>query len=112
MAIGADFYLKKGDRLASLVATLKKPDGTAQDLTGATVFMYMRLRGSTGTPKINGASASIIDAANGRVQYDWEVADVDTVGRYWATFVVNISGKLKSFPTHGYITIEIEEDVA
>ena len=59
----ATHFVKVGDRYPILVATLLKPDGTAQDLTGYTVKLLMRKRDAT-TLKVN-AAASIISPTAG-----------------------------------------------
>lgn len=61
--------------------TLKDENGSAVDLTGATVTLSMRLRGST-TNKIDGGSVTVVSASGGTCKYDPIAGDVDTPGQY------------------------------
>lgn len=72
--------LVQGDTRPSLEFTITK-EGTAVDLTGATVKFYMK-NSSTGAVKINGATCSILDTVNGVCQYNWTTNDTDTAGSY------------------------------
>lgn len=70
----ATFSIPHGANGPTLDATLTKGDGTAQDLTAATVVLYLERRGS-GKIWLNGESASIVDAATGKVRYSWKAGD-------------------------------------
>ena len=98
------FYIKQGDTKPSLSAQLLS-DGSAVDLTGATVKFHM------GT--IIDATATIVDAATGNVRYDWVTADTETAGLFRAEFEVTFSdGTVETFPNDGYLLINIIEEVA
>lgn len=106
----SQFTLKQNDALPKIKADLKTI-GTPVDLTGATVKFCMRPKGNP-TPKVN-ASATIVDATTGRVEYGWVTADTDTAGTYEAEFEVTFSGGSKqTFPTQGYIEVTIVDDIA
>lgn len=101
------FTLKKGDTRPELSITITdEATGNALDLTGATAKFYMD--GEDGTAKVNGATATIYDAANGKVKYSWQTADVDSAGRYLAEFEITLAGGgIVTFPQDGYIEITI-----
>jgi len=64
----------KGNRDPSLTDTIRV-DGIAQDLTGKTVKLKMRLE--TGSTLKVDAAAVVVSAPAGTVRYDWAAADVD-----------------------------------
>lgn len=106
----ASFSLKKGDRAPSIASTLLVDDA-AVDLTGATVTFVMRLEGSA-IAKVN-AAATIVSASEGKVRYDWGASDTDTVGMYQAEWSVTFPGAIKrTFPSPGYLWVEVQESLA
>lgn len=105
------FFIKQNDTSPSLQATLKDGSGNAVDLTSATVRFHMRQIGST-TAKID-AAATISDADNGVVYYQWSASDTDTLGSFEAEFEVTFSGgEIESFPNNRFIQVEITDDIA
>lgn len=105
------FLMKRGDTAPSLRATLRNPDGTAVDLTGATVRFLMRDRIS-GASRVT-ASASLVTPASGIVQYDWQAADTSTAGTCDAEFEVTFaSGKIETFPNSGFFQVVLQGDIA
>lgn len=106
----ADTFEIVQDQLGpALQATLTKGDGTAQNLTGATVKLYMERR-SSGVLKINGATATLVDATNGIVKYQWAGTDTDTPGLYRAQWQVEgLSPTPVRFPTQhpGWFTVNV-----
>jgi hypothetical protein len=106
----SDFTIKKGDRLPVIEATLTDNDDNPADLTGASVRFIMRAPGAT-SPKVS-ATATVVDAAAGRVKYAWAGADVDTAGNYEAEWEVTFSGTLKeTFPNDRTISVEVLSDL-
>lgn len=106
-----DFAIKKGDTNPALKARLKDVNGRNVDITGSNVDFHMRPEGEN-EKKIQ-AVATITNAQNGEVEYDWEVGDTDDPGRYEAEFQVNYSnGDVETFPNDGYIIIKIDPEVA
>jgi hypothetical protein len=111
--VSSTFTIKRGDTGVSLEATLKI-DGAAVNLTGVTsVKFYMRDTNGATSNKVDGADATVTDAAGGVVQYDWEAADVDAAGTYIAEFrVIAADGKPKSYPDDGFITVTVKNGLA
>jgi hypothetical protein len=104
------FYIKRNDTSPSISATLAS-DGTAVDLTGATVKFIMRLPGAT-SAKVNTA-ATVVSAADGTVRYDWVAANTDTAGLYQAEFEVTFAGGAKrTFPADDYLYVSVVTDLA
>lgn len=103
--------VKQGDRLPSLSVTAVQADGTAYDLTGATVVFNMRAADS-GTVKVSRSAATLVDGATGKVRYDWQSGDLDTNGEYLAEFECTISGRKLTIPTNGYIPVRVIDDIA
>lgn len=107
----ADFTIRRGDLLPVIVATLSDEEtGVAVNLTGATVRFRMKAYGDD-PPKIN-APAIISNAVNGVVRYEWAGTDTDTVGGYIAEWQITWPGaKTQTFPSDGYLSIEIMPDI-
>lgn len=100
-----DFYLKRGDTLPQIKSTLRNPDKSLMNLTGATVRFRMRARGA-GSAKVD-AVATVVDAANGVVAYAWSPADTDTEGLYDAEWPVTKSGAVETVPNNGFLRVLI-----
>jgi len=105
-----DFVIKQGDTLPTLQQTLQDTTGAAVNLTGCTVKFVMRSLVSA-TPVIN-ATATITDAANGKVTYAFSATDTTTAGTFMGTWTItNGSGQVFTVPTDGYLTIRIEQNL-
>jgi len=104
-----DYSVKAGDAGTEIAATLKDSAG-AVDLTGATVAFAMA-DAQFRAAKVN-APASVVDAAAGKVSYQWQPGDLDTAGSYVAEFEVSFAdGSVATFPSSGYVHIRIVEDL-
>jgi len=105
-----EIYVKQGDLLPIVEATLKFEDETVMDLTGASVNFHMV--DQEGTVKVD-ASATIKDPpTDGKVQYAWVSGDTDTPGRYRGEFEVTSGGKTQTWPTKEPLNIIILEEYA
>lgn len=92
------FYIKQGDTLPLFRTTLKDAAGVGVNLTGSTVKLTLT-NIETKALKITEASVSLIDAANGIVEYTWLTADTDTAGTFSAEFEVTTGGgRIHTFP--------------
>lgn len=104
------FYIKQNDTVPSIRAILENGSGNAVDLIDASVNFHMRTLG--GTTVTTDAAATVVNAASGIVQYNWDAADTDTIGSYQAEFEVTYSdGTIETFPNNGYIRVEITDDI-
>jgi hypothetical protein len=105
----ADYTIKAGDAGAAIGAVLADASGPV-DLSGASVRFVMA-DAQTGAVKV-AAAATITDAAAGAVSHTWAAADLDTAGSYLAEFEVTFgSGEIATFPSAGWITIEVVDDL-
>jgi hypothetical protein len=84
----ADFSIKRGNLGPALGVVLELSDGAPVDLTGTTVAFSMYSKGDPTTPKVDAVAATIIDAANGVVEYRWTGTDTDTAGSFLGEFTV------------------------
>lgn len=102
-----------GDTRIAIAAQLKRPDGSVVDLTGLTVKFEM-FNSKDGTAKVSETSdnVTVTDAANGKVKYSPQSADVDTEGTYHAYFTVYSGSDYEHFPARGgYFRIQIHDEV-
>ena len=81
-----------GDTRTVIAATLKRPDDTAENLTGLTLKFAMY--DAEGTAKVAETSdnVSVTDAAEGEVQYSPQAADVDEEGTFFGYFIAETGG--------------------
>lgn len=88
--------MRKGDReppFSSQLFSANRPI----DLAGITVRFKMTLRGAT-TPKVD-APAVVVDAANGKVRYDWGATDTNAEGSYDVRWELTFpSGNKRTIP--------------
>ena len=107
----ADYEAKQGDTAPAWTDTLTYSDGTAANLTGASVSFVMRAR-SQNAPVTN-ATATIVNPTAGTVSYTPTAADTAIAGLYTANWVVTFSGPtvIQTWPTDGYLTVEIQENL-
>jgi len=103
------FYLKRGDTLPPLRATLLEADGvTPVDLTGATVVLQVRNRRGT---HLFDAPCDVIDAEAGRVEHEWVEGETDIVGPHRAEFEITATDGIGTAPNYGFVTIHISDDI-
>lgn len=100
--------LKRGYRLPKLRQQLKQADGTPVPLTGASVRLLM---GIPGKPRKVAAAATILDAANGIVEYAWAAGDVDTVGVYLAEWECTFADGPLPVPNNAFLTVVVTESL-
>lgn len=109
-----DFVIKTTATQPNIVAVLKEDDGTAVDLTGATVNFKMKRPGADSTTIDDGVI--VTDAENGVVTYQWKDGDTDTADTYNAEFAVDYSGGSpvepdEFFPSDEYLHVNIIESL-
>jgi hypothetical protein len=111
MAGDFDYIIKQGDTNPTFSDTLTYSDGTAVDLTSASVKFVMR--GQPATVATTNATATIgSPATSGKVSYQPVATDTATPGRYMGNWVVTFTGgSIMTFPTDGYLSIIVEENL-
>lgn len=109
----AAFKIKRNDTSPSIQITCQDSNGTAVDVTGASVQFHMRLAGSAdgATLKVD-AAGSVVSGSSGTVKYDWSASDTNTAGEYECEFEITFGdGTVETFPSSGYDRVIIDEDL-
>lgn len=106
-----DAYWKQNDTAPAIAEQLLDGTGTAVNLTGASVKFMAWFPGDA-TVKIN-QSATITDAATGKVSYTPSSTDTNTIGALMVEWQVTFSGgAVETFPNSGWQKIVVMDDVA
>lgn len=104
------FYIKRNDTSPAIRANLLDGDGNAVDVTAATIRFHMSE--PNGTVVID-AAGTIVNAAGGIVEYQWQAGDTDTAGYFNTEFEVTYGdGTIETFPNSTYQRVRIIEDLA
>jgi hypothetical protein len=108
----------QGDILAVPEATLQDANGAVRDLTGLSVSFRMVVWQSPqlvydAAPIVivNSQPATILDALNGLVRYQWTAPDVATAGVFQAWWMVSNGAGTEHFPPDGSFLIKINPAV-
>lgn len=102
----ANFFIRSRDREPYLRGELRDAAGAVINLTGATVRFVM-VDASNGSEAVN-ALATLVDAANGVVEYQWADGDTNTNGLYLARWVVTTSAAHQlTVPNNGDLLVQI-----
>src|SRR5690606_30586890 len=100
--------LKRNDTKDTISYTMTYADGTPVNLTGATVRFLM----GTGKSIVTDSAATIKSASSGQVEYTLKESDTLVAGTFKSEFQVTFSdGKVKTFPTNGYIMVNIQPNI-
>ena len=93
------FTIGQGDTRPDLISDLtNEQTGAVIDLTGATVTFSMTLLEAT-TPTIDAQACTVLDEANGQVQYRFTTTDTATAGDYDAEFEITFAdGGIETVP--------------
>lgn len=106
-----DFIIKQGDAAPVFNDTLTYSDGTAVNLAGATVTFAMRSLSSAAVVPLAGVT-TIENPFPAAVSFTPTVDDTATPGNYEAEWKVVFSGGVPmTFPTDGYLWVEIQPSV-
>ena len=106
-----DFYWKQNDTAPAIAEQLFDGTGAAVVLTGASVKFMMWAPGDA-VVKVN-ATATITDAALGKVSYTPIAADTNTIGDYLVEWQVTFSGgAIETFPNSGHQKVRVTDDIA
>ena len=100
------FRMNTGDLQPSLQATLLNPDSSPANLTGASVLFTMSQRGIV----LFSNPATIVNAVNGVVQYNWQLGNTSYYGSCKGVFTVTYpSGLTQTFPVGSDLNIVFPE---
>lgn len=105
--MAVDFHIVEDARLPSLEVTVFDANGV-MDLSGATSPVFYMSRPGTAA-KVNGTAATIVNASEGKLRYDWAALDVDTPGDWYGQFAVTLNSKVLRIPSDGHIDIHIHQ---
>lgn len=110
----ADFTIKRNDLLPIFEAVLKDAEGNPVDLTNAlSCVFHMRDESSVSLKIEDGVCAFNADRSTGKVFYEWAGTDTDTSGVFLGELSVTwTGGKIQSYPSIGYINIQIVDDLS
>jgi len=110
----ADFTIKRNDLLPILEAILRDANENPVDLTDATgVVFHMREEAGAAMKITDGLAAIGSNPAAGQVSYAWQTDETDTSGIFLAEFEVTwTGGKIQTYPSKGYISVEVVDDLA
>ena len=90
----------KGDTRTPLKIVIVDENEAAVNLSGLTLkFKMVR---AAGTDKVaeTASNVTVTDAANGEVQYDFQAADVDEAGEFFAWFIIEDGSSEKDHVPH------------
>jgi hypothetical protein len=105
-----ELIVKKNDTTV-WVFTVRDANGVQNLASATTVKIMMTPVGST-TLKINKIACSVIDAPNGRIQYNPVAGDVDTIGDFNTEVeIVWADGRISTWPSAGYLPTHIWADL-
>lgn len=100
--------LKRNDTKDTISYVMTYANGTVVNLTGASVRFLM----GKGNTLVTSAAATIVNAANGQVEYTLTEQDTVLDGVFNAEFEVTFSdNKVKTFPSNGYIKVHIQANI-
>lgn len=80
-----------GDTGAPFDPVFLRKDGSAEDLTGATITMIME--DAEGNSKTAAGTWTITNAANGQASYSYASTDVNTAGNWTLYITITVGGK-------------------
>ena len=105
-----DQVWSKGDTEPPVRGTIEEDDGTPPDnLNLAEIKFHMRNE-DTGDKKIDGKTATLVDASTGEVKYEWDAEDTDTVATFESWWTVHWADGKMTVPNAGNEPLEITEE--
>lgn len=106
------FKMRQGDTEPSLGAIVKDSKGRPKGLTNVSDVRFHMMDADDGSIKIDG-HATVVNASEGKIVYEWQDGDTDTPGHYDAEFeIIYDDGDTETFPNYRYIDVIITEEIA
>ena len=104
----ATYYIKQGNRSPVIQVTLLTPAGTAEDLSAAT-NVTVRARKANTSIYVVSDTATIADAVNGIVTYQFDSVQTDDPGLLLLEWVKDLGlATEETYPNFSYDAIYIE----
>jgi hypothetical protein len=103
------FEIKRNDRRPRWRVQLTA-NGDPVDLTAATTAKFTMKTGST--IAVNKGAMTFVDKPTGVVEYPWGATDTAASGDYNVEVEVDWGGETQSFPSTGYFSVKISDDLA
>lgn len=104
------FYIKQNDTSPAIRSNLLDSAGAAINVTGATVRFSMK--DQYGQIVVDNQLATIIEYANGVVEYDWQAGDTANSGNHYAEFEITFdNGRVQTVPNDSDILVKIAPEV-
>lgn len=100
------FFLKQGNTLPAITATLADQSGNPVNLTGASVHFHMT---NFYFGNVVNSAATVVNATSGQVSYSWQQGDTNNTGLFsceW--YVVFSNGAQQTFPYGYYNSVQID----
>ena len=104
-----DFTIVQGQTIPTFADTLTYSNGSVAE-PESVVFVMRSLTASE--PLVLKGSATVTSKAKGEVSFAPNAADTATPGNYMANWEAQISGATMTFPTTGYLWVEVKENLA
>lgn len=109
------FIIKRNDTLPILSISIKSRGDLNEiipfNLSGVSACTFS-MQDDCGGLKVSSASASVVSASAGTIQYSWGTDDTNTEGKFNGEFELFFNGgKKMSIPTLGAIEISIVKDI-
>jgi hypothetical protein len=105
------FRIKKGDAVPSIQAQLVSST-TKQPIDLSTLvsqkFVMERVNDDSTITTLVDAAATVTDAVNGKLEYQWVSGDTSAVGSHRAQFVLEWPAGTETIPSQGYVEVRIE----
>jgi hypothetical protein len=102
---------RKRNDTTPMTGVLKENDSPADLTQASSVSFYMKQDADSELKA--GGMATIVDAENGKVRYEFSADEVDESGYFLAEWEVEYADStLHTFPNDGYLTIEFKHDLS
>lgn len=99
---------KRHDTYDVIEYQLLNNDGTPFKLENAVVYFHME---TTRHQLLVNAEAEIVNEEKGMVKYQLKKGDTVLEGNHFAEFVVEMDGKVKTFPEYGYLRVTVSRKI-